>query len=208
VTVLLRDAQELVGQLERELGRATKEVLESATAVQATIRERAEALGHSAGEMATGLSEAVNRLRAVEPPPLTLARRLDKVSHALETAGTQVERVAASLQATVQTADAATAGMATASATLQNLSSEMKASHVDTIQRIGLAVETVTAGLNAVGGRLEHERRLLEQLEEQSRRSAEESARAQAAAVEVLSRLTELTRGLTSTLKDERRTSG
>jgi hypothetical protein len=208
VTALLKDAQELVGNLERELGRATKEVLESATAVQANIRERAEALGHSAGEMAAGLSEAVNRLRAVEPPPLTLARRLDKVSHTLETAGTQVERVAASLQATVQTAEAATTGMATASATLQNLAGEMKASHADTIQRIGLAVETVTAGLSAVGGRLEQERRLLGQLEEQSRRSAEESARAQAAAVEVLSRLTELTRGLTSALKEEKGTSG
>lgn len=202
VTKLAERAQELVGRLEREVERATGEVLGSASTLQETVRGSAEALADSVAHMATELSEAVKRLQAVEPPPLTLVRRLERLSRVLDRAGTQTEEMAASLQESVRAATAVADQMATAAATLEGLGSAMRTSHAETIHRIGLAVDTVTESLNSAGGRLAQESQLLQQLEEQSRRSAEESARAQGAAVEVLTRLTDVARGLTATFRD------
>ena len=78
----------------------------------------------------------------------------------------------------------------------------MRDSNTRATQTIAASVERVSAALNSVGERLEQDRKLLVQLEEQSKRSVEESVRAQAAALEVLTRLTDLARGLTAALRE------
>jgi hypothetical protein len=144
---LLEDTARAVEALNHEVQRVTQEMMTAATSVhEGFVKEAKEQTALFSG-MAAEAKAAIERLRSVEPPPLTLSRRLERVGKVLEAAGDQMERV----------------------------------------------VETI-------GRRLEQDSEALAHLEEQSKRSAEESLRAQEGSVEVLTKLTELTRGLTSVL--------
>src|SRR5262249_53766979 len=131
----------------------------------------------------------------------TLAKRLDRVTSALEAAGNQTERIISHLQGTSQAGSAAMQELSTAAGALERLTQEMNGTHRVAIERIASTTETVSAALTTLNQRLEQEGTLLAHLEQQSRRSIEEAGRAQTAATEVLTRLTQLTRGLTSALR-------
>lgn len=201
VMALVEDAKMAVSSLNRELERTTKEMLVSVANAHKGVLDQTQELTRLLGGTASEAMGAIERLRTVEPPPLTLSRRLDKVAIVLEAAGDQTERIASHLRGTAESAAAAMEEISNASTTLSQLAQQMGESHTEVTQRIAASVENVSAALDSVGERLEQDRRLLVQLQEQSRRSVEESIRAQAAAVEVLTRLTELTRGLTAALR-------
>lgn len=204
VTTLLEDAKKTVSSINQELDRTTKEMLASVGNAHKGVMDQTQELTRLIGGTASEAMGAIERLRGVEPPPLTLSRRLDKVTKALESAGDQTERIASYLQGTADSAATTMEETSKAATTLSQIAQQMKDSNTGVTQTIAASVERVSAALDSVGQRLEQDRQLLVQLEEQSRRSIEESVRAQAAALEVLTRLTELTRGLTAALKEEK----
>lgn len=201
VMTLVEDGKKSVSSINLNLERTTKEMLASVGNVHKEVLNQTQELTRLIAGTASEAMKATERLRGVEPPPLTLSRRLDKVTKVLESVGDQTERIASYLQGTADSAATAMEEISKASTTLNQVAQQMKDSHTGVIQTIAASVERVGAALDSVGQRLEQDRQLLVQLEEQSRRSVEESVRAQAAALEVLTRLTELARGLTAALK-------
>lgn len=201
VTTFVENAKKSASGLNQELERTTKEMLASVGNAHKGILDQTQELTRLIGGTASEAMGAIERLRAVEPPPLTLSRRLEKITKVLEVLGDQTERIASHLQGTASSAAAAMEEISRASTTLGRLAQQMGESQTEVAERMTASVEKVGAALDSVGQRLEQDRQLLHQLEDQAKRSVEESVRAQTAAVDVLTRLTELTRGLTAALK-------
>jgi len=201
LTTLVEDTKTTVSKLYQELEHTTKEMLVSVGNTQMGVLERTEELTRVLGETAQEALKAIERLRAVEPPPLTLSRRLEKVGKVLESVGDQSERTTSQLERISDSAATAMEGITRTSIALGELAQQMRVSHAEITQTIAGSVERISSTLDSFGKAIEKESQLLAQLEEQSKRSVEESARAQVAAVEVLTRLTEVTRGLTALLK-------
>jgi low affinity Fe/Cu permease len=152
-------------------------------------------------EMTRELAGAIERLRSIEPPPVALSESFEKVTKALQTSAEKTEGIAVSLQGISQAAEGSFAKIQEAATLLGRLAAQMEGAQTTTAEKIATAVEKVSTALTTVGDQLHTHLGLYAQLEEQSRRSAAESVRAQAAAVEVLTRMTEVTKGLTTMLR-------
>lgn len=204
VTALLEDVKSTAGGLTEECRRTTTDMLASIATAHKSILDQTAEMTKLLVATATEAQQAIERLRTVEPPPLTLSRRLEKVTKVLETVGDQAERIVPHLQRTAEAAGGSTDEIRKASTALGQVAQQLKQSQSETSVLITATVERVAAALELVGKHLQYNLQLLAQLEEQSRRSARESAQAQAAAVEVLVRMTEVARGLTAMLRQPR----
>lgn len=195
VTTLFEETKKSVAQLHAQVDSTTTTMLASVASAHKSVLEQAH-------EMTRELGSAVARLRTVEPPPVTLSRRLDKVTTVLQTVGDKTEGIATSFQEIARAAESSSSKMAEAANLLGRLVEQMETTHDATTEKIAAAVEKVSTALATVGEQLNKHLGLYAQLEEQSRRSGTEALRAQAAAVEVLTRLAEVAKGLTSVLKE------
>ena len=194
VKSLVEDAEKSIVALGKELERATNEMLVSTGSVHKNVLEQTEGLTQLLARTASEAAGAIERLRAVEQPPVILSRRFERVAKTLETTGDQTERIALNLQSTADSAKAAMEGISLASTELSRLAQQVASSQADVCERVGVSADSVVTALGSIGVRLEKDRELIGQIEE-------ESNRAQTATVEVLKRLTEITRGVTSALK-------
>lgn len=204
IVALIEDGKKTANSINQNLEETTKEMLASVGNIHKEILNQTQELTRLIEGTATEATKAIDRLRSVEPPPLVLSLRLDMVTEALKSVGDQTERFASNLQGTANSAESMMEKISKASSTLQNFAQQIEEHHTEAMQALASSVQAVSVSLDSVGQRLEQEWKLSNQLEEQSRRSAEESMRAQKAANEVLTRLTELTRGLAVILKPRR----
>lgn len=189
---LMHDTTETSTTMARDVRQATQELVESSSAANRAVLEQTSETTRLLGAIAAEAHGAVERLKAVEPPPLTLSRRLDKLSTSLESVVTQVEQVITQIDGTSGAAQKAASEMSKVASALALGSSELTKSQAGATTAIATAVQQFGGALDQVGDMLKRERALLQELEAASRRSAEESARAQAAAVQVLEKLTQV----------------
>jgi hypothetical protein len=193
-----------------ELGRFHDEVRQRSNDVVDTLFEEARKSSEQLHKnvlqevhsMTRELGEAVTRLRAVEPPPVTLSHTFEKVASALQSAGDKTDGIATSLQGISQAAEGSFSKLQDAATLLAKVAEQMEGSQTATAEKVAAAVEKVSVALSTVGEQLDKHLGLYAQLEDQSRRSAVEAVRAQTAAVEVLTRLAEITKGLTTVLRE------
>lgn len=199
--VLSEQAGSTLGSLHQELQRATKDMVDSHQSAHQVLLGQMQDLTRLMGTAASEAVEAITRLRAIEPPPLALSRRLDKLTSTLDAVGHQTEAVTSRFQETADCASSAIEQLSATSSKFGLLAQQLGESHNEAADRLLTAVDKVGLSLGSVGERLEHSMQLLHELETKTRDSAVEASRAQTAAVEVLTRLTDLTRGLTQALK-------
>lgn len=219
VMELIENTKNTVNSINNDFERTTKDMLTSVGSAIENILSQTQELTRHIGETASEATKAIEALSQVAPPPLTLSRRLDNVTKRLESMGDKIERVASNLQGIADSAATATSEISKTyspvvllSNTLSQVAQQMNDGHTRATKTIEDSVARIDTALDSVGQRLEQDRTLLVQLEEQSKRTVEESGRAQQAALEVLTRLTDLTRGLTAVLEqakedDDRRQS-
>jgi hypothetical protein len=144
---------------------------------------------------------AVVKLRAVEPPPLMLSRRLNNVATALEKVALESERMSEALSKAQQSSVRTTEVTERVATTLDTLTREAKDEHTRLTERLQKATTDFTESLTPLGASLRSVFKDLSDLENQSKRAADESVKAGQGSVEVLSQLTRLARGLTDVLK-------
>jgi hypothetical protein len=208
VAGIIADGRRALDSLNQVVELTTNDMFGAVASAHKKVLEQTDELTRRLAETATEMLSAIERLRAVEPPPLTVLRRLDRVGKALEVVGDQTDRVVSSFEESARTSATTVAELARVPAVLEQVADDMRESHRETLEKIASTVDTVNSALASVGDRLERDRSILAQLEEQSRRSAQEAARAQEASIEVLVRLTELARGLTQVFRDREATDG
>ena len=122
----MENAKTTVSDLNREFERTTKEMLASVGNAHKGVLEQTQELTRLLGGTASEAMGAIERLRGIEAPPLTLSRRLDRVAKVLESAGNQTERIASYLQGTADSAAAALDEISKASTTLGQVAQEMR----------------------------------------------------------------------------------
>ncbi len=200
VMTLLEETNKTVNSINEVFNNTSQEMLTSVGEAHKGILQQTQELTDLLGRIASKAIGAVERLSEVEPPPKILSERLDGLTKVLDAVGDQAERIVSALQETVGTSTSVMNEITNSSTTLSRLAEQMKDSHTGATQIIEASVEKVSTALDSVGQRLEQDRKLLVTLEEQSCKTVEESVRAQAAALEVLNSLINLTKGLTVVL--------
>jgi hypothetical protein len=196
VNFMLKQAAEAMTGVTTDLTRANQQMLATTATAQAEVLERTIKLTRLLGEVATESQSAVERLKSVKAPPLTLANRLDKTSVALETIAAHLSGVSGDFDKAGTTVAKASVVIADSASSLMQLSKGLAQSQTDMARQLETAVKGVQDALSSLGDGLQRDRQLLSDLEAQSRASAAEALRAQAAATQVLEHLTSLTREL------------
>lgn len=202
VVAFVEDGRSAMARLQETVEKSTREMLFTAAEAQRGVLEQTREVTRLVGEVASEAAQAVDRLRAVEPPPLTLSRRLATVARALDALGLQTEQIAAKLRGAADSGVGAVERVIKAAEIISDVAQRMSVSQDQADRLMGGAVERVSRGLEMLSERIARGSTALAQLEEASAKAAAEAARAQSAAVEILERLGEVARGLTEALRE------
>jgi methyl-accepting chemotaxis protein len=178
-------------------------VLQKSGEAQVSIAEGSVEVLARMQTTAAAAEEAINQLRKVEPPPLKLAQRLDKVTGSLEGVGGQLSGLSEGVRKLTDEGAAATTKLAESVEKLRQLADEDRRLHNESIERVRNATEEVTAALQKVGVSLQADVEVLKTMEEQSKQSAALVAESHRAANEVLGALTNSARAVTSAIREQ-----
>jgi archaellum component FlaC len=192
---LFEETKKSAEELHTQVKQTTQTMLEAVAQTQKSVLDQTN-------EMSRELGGAVARLRTVEPPPTTLAKRLDKVVGVLQTAGDQTEGIATNLQHIAERAESSSTNIQEAATLLKQVAEQVEKAQTESIERLTTALGKVDSAFTTSAERLDQHFKLSAQLEEQSQRATAEAVRAQTAAVEVLSRLTDISKGLANVLRE------
>lgn len=203
VTDLTTKVQAVLGEFADNVTTTMSTVLEKSGEAQASIAEKTVEVVARMQTTATAAEEAIDQLRRVEPPPLKLAQRLDKVSGSLEAVDGRVSGLADGFKKLGEEGAAAAAKLAEAVEEMRKLAAEDRKIHSESAERLAKAADEVTAALRTVGTSLQTDVELVKSLEEQNRRSAALVTSSHEAANEVLVALTASARAVTSAIKEQ-----
>ena len=195
--LLLTDATKMMAGMSGEVSRSLGNMLEKASIAQSDILARTSELSVVLERVAGEAQGAAERLKKVEPPPLTLSRRLDKLSAVLEAMTFQLEALVLKFEGITTTATAASGALSKSAGSLTGFSEQLAKSQIDSAQQMSVAVKSVHDALEGIGKKLISDRHLLLEVENRSKAAADEALRAQESATTVLSRLADMTRSLT-----------
>jgi methyl-accepting chemotaxis protein len=197
VTKTAEDVNRQATESSTRIGKAAEDAFQQ-------VLTRTTTLTDSLDKTAKEAAAAVERLKAVEPPPVTLARRLDKVAATLEQIATQTQLATVALQATVETATKGLETTTKTSQTLDQVAAKIHSEQSSNAERFTQATNKMNEALTLFSGGLATLLSQVTQMQEGVRQSATESERAQKAATEVLGSLVSISRSLADAL----RTSG
>jgi cell division septum initiation protein DivIVA len=152
--------------------------------------------------LATEAAAAAQRLRAVEPPPLALSKRLDKVAEVLERVAAQSERTTAALRETSEVTERGSQTTARTSELLEDLAIRIREEHTYIAEQLTTAANGMTEAIRPFSSNLQTVMGHLSELEARVIQSTKESISAQKAAGDVLTNLTFLTKGITHFLRN------
>lgn len=197
---MMNDVAQASAVLHGDVAKSTQSMLGAVGGVHERVLQQTAELTRRIEEVATEAVAAIGRLKEVQPPPLTLSRRLDTIAKVLETTGTNVERVAATLDESATSASKAMGAIVKAGAALTISADAIAESQKGAAASVAASVDEVSKALSAVGQKLIEEQGLLAELSKHSRRAAEDSLGAREAAVEMLKALTAISQGLAQTI--------
>lgn len=181
------------GKAASKMTSATEESYER---VLATTEGLTKQLGSAAND-ATG---AMERLRAVAPPPLALSKRLDTVASVLERVASQAERTTEGLRAVLDAASQSIEALRVTSENLDRLADGIIDKQSGLSDRLGGAMSTLEGSLTSFAAGLDAIALQVSQLDTQLKQSTDASLSAQQAASDVLNHLVSLTRNLVEVL--------
>ncbi len=119
------------------------------------ILSRTRDLTQSLGRVATEATAAMERLKAVEPPPLTLSRRLDKVAAVLEQVAVQSERTTEALRAMTDVTTHAVESAGKTSDMLDKLAVRMRDENAQLTDFFGKTANALAETLGPFSSRLQ-----------------------------------------------------
>ena len=201
IETMARDASEQVRQMASDTAQKLAALSQELAGVQAEVLSKTRELTKDIGVAASETVAAAGRLKAVDAPPLTFSRRLDKIGKKLEDAGTAVETLVGRLGQAGSLAVDTTQTLHGAAATFDSVSRQTLQSQSDIDGRAAGAVERVERALGELAEKFRSEQGAFAELTEQSREAAQQAVRAQAASVEVLEQLLKVTRTVTTVLE-------
>lgn len=184
-----------------DVQRATHEVVASTQNAQEQLLTKIAEFTGLLGNVSTEAVKAAEQLKAVSPPPLVFAKRLERMTDALESIGEPLQQLIANLNTAGDSAEHTNRELTGLARSLQTAIQDLTAAQKNIGNLVESSVSKVAKALDEVGEKLNRERALLAELESQSRRSAQEANRAQEASVAVLTSLTKMARTLATVIR-------
>ena len=204
--------QSLLDLTNKELSEFASQVTTAASTLvdelkrsQSTVLAQAEASANKMVEFSDSAEQAIDRLRAVEPPPLKLATRLERISESLEGFSDQLrltnERVSEAGNVTASsTKDVADAIIAAVEG-IRKVQNAAVESHQEVLKRMQVTSSAFEQSAVSFAKSVEMDASAIRQLEASNLRYAEAVREAESASHAVLQALTEAARGLTSAIQ-------
>jgi len=183
---VMKHALNTVGTATDQVEKTTSEMIKAVGETHRSILTQTKDLSSLVASTATAAIEAIEKLKGIEAPPLTLSRRLVKLAELMETAATKIDGTVVAFESS-----AATAGKAAEN--IAKVARSLDPGVTDSFEKVGKALEHTAE-------KLEEERTLLDVLQQQIKVYVEDSKRAQTASVEVLVKLAEVAREVTAAL--------
>jgi hypothetical protein len=203
LSALFEDVKSKAASLGERVDAAAQGLADVAKASESNVLQ---VTGGLVGEL-TSLTEqaaaATDRLRAIEGPPAGLTVRLEKLGESLKVVSEQTDGLVAGFRATATTTQEASASLVLAARSMADASVQIRATSEATAAGVSAAVDRVSTALESIARKVEVETAALAELEQQSTRSAEQAARVQQIAVNVLEDLASATRGLAATVRQQ-----
>jgi len=181
-----------------EVSGATQKLLSETEGAQRNVLEKTGSLTEKLDAAAESARVSIDRLRTVEPPPLKMATRLNKVCESLEGLSKPIESITEAISNSERASSDALATIGKAAQELVELSRTSRAQQTETLEHIRAAARDFQTALAQAGHSLQQDKQLLQTLEVQARTSADQSKRAQDAANEVLGHLTGAVKQITT----------
>lgn len=201
---------DVVSSFTEQYGGTMEELRQASTRIMAGIEvyekgmvDRGSTVMKMAQEQAELARGAIDRLRAIEAPPLKLATRLEKVGKSLEELAVPVETLTAVLEKTGQTSSAALESIARVASHLESVAQEGQGQQARILEEIAAAGREFRGALAEAGTMLQTDLGVLKRLQTDAGTTWSEALRAQQAANDVLATLTEVTRKLTEILRGD-----
>jgi chromosome segregation ATPase len=184
-----------------DVSNATHKLLSGTEEVQQGVIARASNITEKLDGAAESARASIERLRAVEPPPLLLAKRLNKVCESLEGLGAPIQALTERFQQTEQATAEAIRTIATASQQLVEITRESREHNTTILRHIADAAQSFQGSLAAAGVALQNDRTVLQQLQVDVRKSADESHRAREAANATLQTFTDVAKDVATIIR-------
>jgi hypothetical protein len=194
---LVEGVEKTLGEFVRRVTRTTMELTEATGSAHGEAITRVAAVTHALLNVAMEAEAAANRLRQVEPPPLKLVTRLEKVSGSLERMATEAERLESRFVSTGDVSSRVNQALTEAAAKLIDASASTSRQQEEAMRQMARSATRLGEVLDEVGRTLDVDQRHLVTIEAQTLRSAQAAQEAQEAARRVLDSLVGMTRGLT-----------
>jgi hypothetical protein len=201
-TTVLADLKRLLGDFSTDVASSARGLMDATGDAQQRLVERSTGITLRLEEAAEGARQAIERLRAVEPPPLKLAGRLEKVSESLDLLANRAERLIVSFKATDEASSRVVSSISTTASTIASMSQENRDEQAAGLRRIAQAAEEFRSALGDAGETLKANLERVRELGEESRLSADAALETQRAASEVIATFTDAARELTAAVKD------
>lgn len=193
---------EAASQVHKSLAESSTKMVKHTEDSYKTMLEGTHQLTLSLKSLAIEATGAIERLMAVQTPPLALSRRLEKFGDLLERVANESERTTTGLQTVASETSKAVAAVKDTAELLKSLTADIRAEQAAIATDVSKAAQSLTLGLEGFNSRLRDILAGVTQLQEQLKETATGSVRAQEAATNVITALTSIVREMTTVLKE------
>lgn len=199
---LIDDTKKASITMADDVQRATHEIVQSTQNAQDQLLKKLAEFTGLLGNVSAEAANAAEQLKTVSPPPLAFAKRLERMTDALESIGEPLQKLISNLDGAGLTAERTNQELTGLATSLQTVIRDLTGAQKNIRDLVESSASQVAKALDDVGEKLNRERTLLAELETQSRQSAEEAVRAQEASVEVLTNLSRMARTLANVVRE------
>lgn len=184
---------------------ASSTLVEELKKSQTTVLDQAEASSNTMMAFTDSAEQAIGRLRAVEPPPLKLATRLERVTESLEGFADQLrianDRISEAGSVTSGSTKEVAEAISAAIEGIRRVQNATVENHGDVLKRMEATIVAFDKAAVGFAKSVEMDASAIRELEASNRRYAEAVREAELASDAVMRALTDAARGLTSAIQ-------
>jgi chromosome segregation ATPase len=194
---LVEEATSSLGDFAKTVAGATTQLVSATSEAHNVAIAKTQDVTKRVADLAGEAEGAIRRLRAVEPPPMMLAERLEKVADSLVRMAADTEHAREQLLEAGQEAGKVTRSLTEATKGFAEATNVIGHIQAESVRRVDEAATSLQLRLDGLGQSLESRKNQLQVLEEQTTRTGRAAQDAVDAARIVLEQLTRMTRELT-----------
>ena len=199
----------LVDVTEQQLSSFGEQVTNAASSIVAEIERSQETLtahamrsSEAVTQFVDSMATATDRLKKVEPPPLKLATRLERVGNELEQLSDRLTTVNSHVSTTGEEFAGAIHNLTDLVEPIRANQREWATSVTESVARLDGILLKIERSIGTTNTALQTDVALVRQLEESNRQYAKSAQDAQEASKDVLRALTEVVKDITSAIRD------